>query len=76
MLNNMRVAMRLAILAGTLIVLMLIIGLMGISGMRDANLGMQTVYNDRVVPMQQLKDVVDSYALTLVETPQKSAKGL
>ena len=76
MLNNMRVAMRLAILAGTLIVLMLIIGLMGISGMRDANLGMKTVYNDRVVPMQQLKDVVDSYALTLVETPQKSTKGL
>lgn len=76
MLNNMKVAMRLAILAGTLIALMLIIGLMGISGMRDANLGMKTVYNDRVVPMQQLKDVIDNYALTLVETPQKSAKGL
>ncbi len=76
MLNNMRVAMRLAILAGTLILLMLVIGIMGISGMRDANLGMQTVYNDRVVPMQQLKDVIDGYALTLVDTPQKSTKGL
>ncbi|GGY62103.1 methyl-accepting chemotaxis protein [Cellvibrio zantedeschiae] len=76
MLNNMRVAMRLAILAGTLIALMLVIGIMGISGMRDANLGMQTVYNDRVVPMQQLKDVIDDYALILVDTPQKSAKNI
>lgn len=76
MLNNMRVAMRLAILAGTLIVLMLIIGIMGISGMRDANRGMETVYNDRVVPMQQLKDVIDNYALMLVDAPQKSAKNI
>jgi hypothetical protein len=38
MLNNMRVAIRLAILAGTLIVLMLIIGIMGYleCGMRIA----------------------------------------
>jgi len=76
MLNNMKVAMRLAILAGTLIVLMLIIGVMGISGMRDANLGMRTVYNDRVVPMQQLKDVIDNYALMLVDAPQKAAKNI
>lgn len=76
MLNNMKVAMRLAILAGTLIVLMLVIGLMGISGMRDANTGMDTVYNDRVVPMQQLKDVIDNYALILVDVPQKSTKNI
>jgi methyl-accepting chemotaxis protein len=76
MLNNMRVATRLAILAGTLIAFMLIIGVMGISGMRDANLGMRTVYNDRVVPMQQLKDVIDDYALILVDTPQKSTKNI
>ncbi len=76
MLNNMKVAMRLAILAGTLIALMLIIGIMGIAGMRAANLGMQTVYNDRVVPMQQLKDVIDNYALILVDVPQKSTKNI
>lgn len=76
MLNNMKVAMRLAILAGTLIVLMLAIGLMGIAGMRAANLGMQTVYHDRVVPMQQLKDIIDNYAVMLVDSPQKAEKNI
>src|SRR6478735_772267 len=76
MFDNMKVAVRLVILAGTLMVLMLVIGIMGVMGMRDANLGMQTVYNDRVIPMQQLKDVIDNYALILVDTPQKMSKGI
>lgn len=72
MLNKMKVAIRLTLLAVTLIVMMLIIGLLGIVGMRDANQGMNTVYNDRVVPMQQLKDVIDNYALMLVDAPHKT----
>lgn len=76
MLNNMKVAIRLVILAGTLIVLMLVIGIMGISGMRAANLGMQTVYNDRVVPMQQLKQVIDGYNLLLIVNTQKVLRGI
>lgn len=39
MFSNMKVALRLAILAGTLVVLMIIIGLLGIKGMYDANQG-------------------------------------
>ena len=40
MFNNMKVALRLAILASTLVVLMIVIGILGIKGMRDANQGM------------------------------------
>jgi methyl-accepting chemotaxis protein len=76
MFANMKVAMRLAMLAGTLIALMVIIGVLGILGMRDANDGMRTVYIDRVEPMRDLKDIIDNYALMLVDVPQKTAKGI
>lgn len=69
MFQNMKVAVRLTILASALLIFMLIIGALGIQGMR-------TVYVDRVEPMRDLKDVIDNFALTLVDTPQKTAKGL
>lgn len=76
MFQNMKVAVRLTILASALLIFMLIIGALGIQGMREANQGMRTVYVDRVEPMRDLKDVIDNFALTLVDTPQKTAKGL
>ena len=74
MLNNMKVAFRLALLAGTLIVLMILIGILGIQGMHEANQGMRTVYIDRVEPMRDLKEIIDNYALMLVDVPHKSSK--
>ncbi len=76
MFSNMKVAMRLAILAGTLVILMVIIGVMGIRGMSAANQGMHTVYVDRVEPMRDLKEVIDNFALILVDVPQKTVKGI
>ncbi len=76
MFSNMKVAMRLAMLAGILLVFMIIIGAMGIQGMRNANQGMHTVYVDRVEPMRDLKEVIDNFALILVDVPQKTVKGI
>ena len=76
MFSNMKVAMRLATLAGTLLLFMVIIGIMGIKGMRDANQGMHTVYVDRVEPMRDLKEIIDKLALILVDVPQKTVKGI
>ena len=76
MFSNTKVAVRLAILASTLVILMIVIGGLGIQGMSDANQGMRTVYLDRVEPMRDLKDVIDNFALILVDVPQKTVKGL
>jgi methyl-accepting chemotaxis protein len=76
MFNNMKVALRLAMLAGILLAFMIIIGTMGIKGMSDANQGMHTVYVDRVEPMRDLKEVIDNFALILVDVPQKTVKGI
>ena len=76
MLSDMKVAFRLALLAGTLILLMVFIGILGILGMREANHGMRTVYLDRVEPMRDLKEIIDNYALILVDIPHKSSKNI
>ena len=75
MFSNMKVSLRLALLAGALVVLMVIIGLLGIKGMNQANQGMRTVYLDRVVPMSDLKDIIDDYAVILNNIPGNISSG-
>ncbi|WP_340680771.1 methyl-accepting chemotaxis protein [Paraglaciecola sp.] len=75
MFKNMKVAMRLALLAGVLIVLLIAIGLMGIRGMQTEHNGMESVYKDRVVPLKDLKLIADMYAVNIVDTAHKVRNG-
>jgi methyl-accepting chemotaxis protein len=71
MFDKMTVATRLLLLAGVLILFLLLIGVLGIFGMRESNAGMETVYNDRVVPLRDLKVISDNYAVSIVDTTHK-----
>ncbi|WXL26788.1 methyl-accepting chemotaxis protein [Ectopseudomonas mendocina] len=71
MFDNMKVATRLILLAGVLILFMVLIGVLGIMGMRAANNGLHTVYSDRVVPLRDLKMIADNYAVNIVDTSHK-----
>jgi len=71
MLNNMKVAMRLTILAGALVLLMMVIGTMGIKATSDANQSMASIYKDRVIPLKDLKLIADMYAVNIVDTAHK-----
>jgi len=71
MLNNMKVAMRLATLAGSLVLLMMIIGIMGIQATSEANKAMASIYKDRVVPLKDLKLIADMYAVNIVDIAHK-----
>nr|WP_271408704.1 methyl-accepting chemotaxis protein [Pseudomonas sp. Q1-7] len=71
MLDKMKVATRLIVVAGVLILFLLGIGLLGILGMRATNEGLDTVYNDRVVPLKDLKLISDRYAVNIVDTTHK-----
>lgn len=75
MFQNMKVAMRLSLLAGTLLLLMVIIGVLGILGMQQANKGMATVYHDRVIPLKDLKVIADMYAVNIVDIAHKVRNG-
>ncbi|GAA0362896.1 methyl-accepting chemotaxis protein [Bowmanella denitrificans] len=75
MFSNMKVAFRLALLAGVLILLIVTIGLMGIRGMQSEHQAMETVYKDRVVPLKDLKLIADMYAVNIVDTAHKVRNG-
>jgi len=75
MLRNMTIGTRLLILVGFMMIISIIVGILGITGMRSAREGMRTVYEDRVVPLKQLKIIADMYAVNIVDTTHKVRNG-
>jgi methyl-accepting chemotaxis protein len=51
------------------------IGYYGISSLKTINNAMETVYNDRVVPLNQLKAISDLYAVNIVDATHKVRNG-
>ena len=50
-------------------------GLLGLYGMKHGVSGLETVYNDRVVPLRDLKEIADAYAVNIVDTNHKVRNG-
>jgi methyl-accepting chemotaxis protein len=71
MFRTMKVATRLATLAGVMIALILVVGVLGIFAMQDSNRAMASVYKDRVIPLKDLKLIADMYAVNIVDTAHK-----
>ncbi|TAN66796.1 MAG: HAMP domain-containing protein [Methylobacter sp.] len=59
MLNNLTIKARLILVVGLMSLLAVTLGIIGLNGMKKANEGLRTVYEDRTVPMGQLA-IIDS----------------
>ncbi|MBL8670147.1 MAG: MCP four helix bundle domain-containing protein [Alphaproteobacteria bacterium] len=66
---------RLAVLVASLLAILAISGAVGILSARRAAQGLETVYLDRVVPLRDLKDIADAYAVSIVDTAHKVRGG-
>ncbi|WP_198782297.1 methyl-accepting chemotaxis protein [Shewanella putrefaciens] len=75
MFDKMKVSLRLTILAASMVVLLIIIGIFGIIGMQASNNAMGSVYKDRVVPLKDLKQIADMYAVNIVDVAHKVRNG-
>jgi len=73
--QNLKISVRLTLLAATLLAFMLVIAFMGMRGMNQAVTGMNTMYKDRVVPLKDLKTIADLYAVNIVDTSHKVRNG-
>jgi methyl-accepting chemotaxis protein len=62
-------------LVSLMIIFMSIIGVLSINNLKTVNKGLETVYNDRVVPLRDLKTIVDMYAVNIVDTTHKVYHG-
>lgn len=68
--QNLSVKFRLFSLIGFMILMMTIIGLIGLRGMYDSNAGLRTVYLDRAIPLDQLAEITDLNADSILHLYQ------
>ncbi|WP_051279676.1 methyl-accepting chemotaxis protein [Chitinilyticum aquatile] len=70
------IRMRLVATIALMAVLLLGIGFMGVNSLAGSNASLKTVYEDRVVPLQQLKLISDAYAVAVIDAVNKANAGL
>lgn len=75
MLQKLKMGVRLFALVGLLNILLIAVGVTGLIGMEKIVAGLKTVYEDRVVPLKDLKQIADLYAINIVDTTHKVEAG-
>ncbi|CCO22977.1 HAMP domain-containing methyl-accepting chemotaxis protein [Maridesulfovibrio hydrothermalis] len=75
LLSNMKVGVRIGLLAAILLLLMVASAGIGLNLTASSNSGLETVYLDRIVPLKQLKIISDEYAVNVVDTSHKVRSG-
>lgn len=73
--KHLSVNLRLFLLVGLLSLVSVIVSLMGLRGMSETVGGLRTVYEDRVVPLRDLKVIADLYAVNIVDVTHKVRNG-
>ena len=75
MLSGLKVFYRILLIAAVSAVAMAAIALVGYSGMRGATASLDAVYTDRVVPLKNIKEIADLYAVDVVDLSHKARNG-
>jgi methyl-accepting chemotaxis protein len=75
-LRRLRIGPRLALAFLVLVALLGVNGLVGLQGLLEVHKGSTTIYQDRVVPLRQLKVIADAYAVNVIDAANKAQTGL
>jgi methyl-accepting chemotaxis protein/methyl-accepting chemotaxis protein-1 (serine sensor receptor) len=71
----MTIKSRLTITLGMLCIALVAMGALGVNGLRQTVRSLESVYNDRVVSLEQIKGMSDAYAVDIVNTAHKTLNG-
>lgn len=74
-LNNLYTVKKMFILTFFTSVIILGIGILGIFNQQEQVKSLESVYNDRVIPLKQLKVISDKYAVDIVDATHKVRNG-
>ncbi len=69
--KNLKISTKLILLVVVMSLILAFIGLYSVENLKKTNQSLETVYNDRVVPLNQLKNVSDMYAVNIVDATHK-----
>lgn len=71
MFEKMKMSSRLSLLVALMGIVLVVVGGTGLTGMSHTVGGLKTVYQDRVIPLRDLKLISDLYAVNIVDTAHK-----
>jgi hypothetical protein len=71
MFEKMKMSSRLSLLVALMGIVLVVVGGTGLTGMSNTVGGLKTVYQDRVIPLRDLKLISDLYAVNIVDTAHK-----
>ncbi|WP_418180440.1 HAMP domain-containing methyl-accepting chemotaxis protein [Aliarcobacter lanthieri] len=71
MIKNLKIRTKLVVLSLFSIVIVLFLGINSLIELDKTNQGLTNVYNDRLVPLVQLKNIAEAYAVNVVDTAVK-----
>lgn len=75
MFKNIKIAIQLSFLVGLLAAALIALTLLGLHGQQQTVEGLDSVYQDRVIPLHQLETIVEQYAVNIVDTSHKVNAG-
>lgn len=75
-LSDVRIGTRLTAVFLVLLVCLMAVGGVGARALGHVFSGTETLYQDRVVPLKQLKQIADAYAVNVIDTVNKANAGL
>ena len=75
-LNNMKISIRLTIGFACLVSMVALMAGFGFMKVRSTNQSITTIYDDRVVPLKQIKIVHDMYASEIIDAANKVVAGM
>ena len=71
MIKNLKIRTKLIVLSFVSLAIALFLGITSIFKLENTNDGLKRVYNDRVLPLVQLKNIAEAYAVNIVDTAVK-----
>ncbi|MGJ0309767.1 HAMP domain-containing methyl-accepting chemotaxis protein [Aliarcobacter cryaerophilus] len=71
MIKNLKIRTKLIVLSFVSLAIALFLGITSIFKLENTNEGLKRVYNDRVIPLVQLKNIAEAYAVNIVDTAVK-----
>ena len=74
--KHLKLRTKLYLVSSLLVVVATVVGLLGLRGISQTNRGLEMVYNDRVVPLKDLKAIADAYAVLIIDAANKCNAGL
>ncbi|MGJ0372743.1 methyl-accepting chemotaxis protein [Aliarcobacter cryaerophilus] len=71
MIKNLKIRTKLIVLSFVSLAIALFLGITSIFKLENTNDGLKRVYHDRVLPLVQLKNIAEAYAVNIVDTAVK-----